>query len=283
MPPPMRPALSAGTFPQENRMDFSHYKTLAMSRRGRVLEVELNAPERLNPIGKDMHAELACLFTDINDDPDTDIVVLTGAGRAFSAGGDLDFMQVLIDRPDAFAQVAREGKQIVSSLLECEKPVIAKVNGNATGLGATIALFCDVIFASDKARIGDPHVLVGLTAGDGGAAIWPQLIGFARAKEYLMTGELIPAAKAAEIGLINHCVPDEELDARVDAFADRLASGATLAIRWTKQSVNLALKPIVHAVMDASLAYEALSNATQDHAEAVRAFREKRPPRFRGH
>jgi enoyl-CoA hydratase len=263
-------------------VDFNRYKTLLLSRRGRVLEVKMNAPERLNAIGQDMHAELARVFTDIANDPETDIAVLTGAGRAFSAGGDLEFMQVLIDEPGVFADIAREGKQIVTSLLECEKPVIAKVNGNATGLGATIALFCDVIFASDKARIGDPHVLVGLTAGDGGAAIWPQLIGFARAKEYLMTGELIPAVKAAEIGLVNHVVPAEELDARVDAFADRLAAGATQAIRWTKMSVNVALKPVVHAVMDASLAYEGLSNSTRDHAEAVTAFREKRAPKFCG-
>lgn len=263
-------------------MDFSQYKTLSLSRRERVLEVRMNAPERLNAIGQAMHTELARVFTDIANDPETDIAVLTGAGRAFSAGGDLEFMQVMIDQPGAFADIAREGKQIVTSLLECEKPVIAKVNGNATGLGATIALFCDVIFASDKARIGDPHVVVGLTAGDGGAAIWPQLIGFARAKEYLMTGELIPAAKAAEIGLINHVVAHDELDTRVDAFADRLAAGATQAIRWTKMSVNVALKPIAHAVMDASLAYEALSNLTRDHQEAVNAFRDKRMPKFIG-
>ena len=142
--------------------------------------------------------------------------------------------------------------------------------------------YCDVIFASDKAKIGDPHVLMGLSAGDGGAIIWPQLIGYARAREYLMTGELIPAPKAAEIGLINYSLPLEELDAAVDAFVHKLSKGALRAICATKQTVNLGLKQVATAVMDASIAYEALTVASKDHAEAVKAFLEKRPPRFTG-
>ena len=163
-----------------------------------------------------------------------------------------------------------------------DKTVIAKLNGHATGLGATIALFCDVIFASSKARIGDPHVSVGFVAGDGGAVIWPQLVGYARAKEYLLTGDLLTADQAAAIGLINHSVPLEELDARVDAFADRLNAGAIKAIRWTKMATNIGLKQLAHSAMDACLAYESLSNMTRDHQEAVNAFREKRTAIFTG-
>jgi enoyl-CoA hydratase len=247
-----------------------------------VLEITLNRPERLNAVDEAMHEELARVFVDVSNDPDSDIAVLTGAGRAFSAGGDIDWMQKMIDDPASFEKTAREGRQIVFSLLECEKPVIAKVNGHATGLGATIALFCDVIFASEAAKIGDPHVNVGFVAGDGGAVIWPQLIGYARAKEYLMTGDLMSAAEAARIGLINHAVPPAELDARVEQFADRLAAGATKAIRWSKMSVNIGLRQLAHSIMDASLAYEAMSNVTADHQEAVNAFREKRAPRFTG-
>jgi len=210
------------------------------------------------------------------------LVILTGAGENFCAGGDIEWMQEMIDDPSSFEKTAREGKQIVFSLLDCEKPVIAKVNGHATGLGATIALFCDVVFASERAKIGDPHVSVGFVAGDGGAVIWPQLIGFARAKEYLMTGDLISAAEAARIGLINRAVPPEELDAAVDAFARRLAGGAVKAIKWTKMSVNIGLKQLAHSIMDASISYEAQSNRTADHAEAVAAFREGRPPKFVG-
>jgi enoyl-CoA hydratase len=135
---------------------------------------------------------------------------------------------------------------------------------------------------ADGARIGDPHVAVGLVAGDGGAAIWPQLVGFARAKEFLMTGALLDAPRAAAIGLVNHCVPAAGLDAAVDAFCDTLAAGATRAIRWTKVAINLELKRIAHAVLDPGLGYEALSAATRDHAEGVAAFLEKRPPKFTG-
>src|ERR1035437_8282521 len=178
-------------------MQFTDYKNLVFQRRGRILEITMNRPETLNAVDEAMHAELAHVFVDASNDPDSDIVVLTGSGRAFSSGGDINWMQKMIDQPASFEKTAREGKQIVYSLLDCEKPIIAKLNGHATGLGATIALFCDVIFASDTAKIGDPHVSVGFVAGDGGAVIWPQLIGYARAKEYLMTGNLIPAKQAA--------------------------------------------------------------------------------------
>ena len=242
----------------------------------------MNRPDTLNAVDEVMHEELARVFTDASNDEGSDIVILTGAGRAFSSGGDVGFFQKMIDEPSSFEKTAREAKQIIFTLLDCEKPIIAKVNGHATGLGATIALFCDVIFASEAAKIGDPHVSVGLVAGDGGAVIWPQLIGYARAKEYLMTGKLMPAAEAARVGLINHAVPATELDAQVRDFADHLAAGAIKAIKWTKMSVNIGLKQLASSIMDASLAYEAMSNVTVDHQEAVHAFREKRKPLFTG-
>lgn len=263
-------------------MDFSRYTMLAFERRGRILEITMNRPDRLNAVDEEMHTELARVFIDVSDDPECDVAILTGAGRAFSSGGDIDWMQRMIDDPSSFEKTAREGKQIVYSLLDCEKPLIAKLNGHATGLGATMALFCDVIFAAEHAKIGDPHVSVGFVAGDGGAVIWPQLIGYARAKEYLMTGDLMTATEAERLGLINHAVPAQELDRDVEAFAMRLASSATKAIRWTKMSVNIGLKQLAHSIMDASLAYEALSNTSADHQEAVNAFREKRSPCFKG-
>ncbi len=263
-------------------MNFQKYKTIKFQRRHKVLEVTLNRPEKLNAVDEEMHAELACLFSDVAEDVDSEIIVLSGAGRAFSAGGDIEWMQRMIDVPDSFEKTAREGKQIINSLLDCQKPVIAKINGHATGLGATMALFCDVIFANESAKIGDPHVCVGLVAGDGGAVIWPQLVGYARAKEYLLTGDLIPASEAARIGLINHAVATNELDAKVAEFADRLAAGASQSIRWTKASVNIGLKQLVQSVMEASMAYESISSRTADHQEAVNAFREKRAAQFRG-
>ena len=261
-------------------MYFSNYKTIKVERQGKVLEVIFNRPDKLNAVDEQMHGELACLFADISNDSGCEVVILTGAGRAFSAGGDIDWMQKMIDIPNSFEKTAREAKQIINTLLDCQKPIIAKINGHATGLGATIALFCDVIFASEAAKIGDPHVSVGLVAGDGGAVIWPQLIGYARAKEYLLTGDLISASEASRIGLINYAVPTTDLDAKVKEFADRLAAGATKSISWTKASINIGLKQLVQSVLETSLAYEAMSSRTADHQEAVNAFREKRTAQF---
>lgn len=263
-------------------MNFEAYRSITFSRRNRVLTITLNRPDSLNAVDAQMHEELAQVFVEASRDPESDLIVVTGAGRAFCAGGDIDWMQEAIDVPARFEKTAREAKQIVYSLLDCEKPVIAKVNGHATGLGATIALFCDLIFASKRAKIGDPHVSVGFVAGDGGAVIWPQLIGYARAKEYLLTGDLMPAEDAARIGLINRAVDGEELDALVDSYADRLNAGAIKAIRWTKMATNIGLKQLAHSMMDACLAYESLSNVTRDHQEAVNAFREKRAAIFTG-
>jgi len=261
-------------------IDFGSYHAILFERRGRVLEITLNRPDKLNATDAVLHGELARVFYEASDDPDSDVIVLTGAGRAFSAGGEVAWIQDAIDVPERFEQTVREAKRIVFGLIDCEKPVIAKLNGHAIGLGATIALFCDVIFAADHARIGDPHVSIGFVAGDGGAIIWPQLIGYARAKEYLLTGDLMRADEAAQMGLINHVVPAAELDARVATFADRLAAGATKAIRWTKMSVNIGLRELAASILDTSLAYEALSNLTADHREGVRALSEKRTPHF---
>ena len=263
-------------------MGYESYKSLIIDVDNRIATVTMNRPEKLNAVDEAMHEELARIFIDLSNDPDIDIVVLTGAGRAFSSGGDIEWMQIMIDDQSRFEKTAREGKQIVFSILDCEKPIIAKVNGHATGLGATIALFCDVIFASEKAKIGDPHVSVGFVAGDGGAVIWPQLIGYARAKEYLMTGDLMSASEAARIGLINRALPPDELDRHTSEFATRLSKGAMKAIKWTKMSVNIGLKQLAHSIMDASISYEAQSNQTADHAEAVAAFREGRAPQFKG-
>jgi enoyl-CoA hydratase len=261
----------------------SSYETIAFERRGRALTVILDDPERLNAVSHEMHTELERVFVDAARDEGSDVVVLTGRGRAFSAGGDIARMQAIAKDPSIFVIEDRAiAKRVVFSLLDLEKPIIAKINGPAVGLGATLALFCDVSFMADTARIGDPHVSVGLVAGDGGAVIWPQLVGFHKAKEYLLTGELISGPTAAAIGLVNHCVPASELNDRVDAFCDRLLAGAARAIQWTKIAVNLELKRLAHAVMDVGMAYEALTARSADHAEAASAFVAKRKPTFVG-
>jgi enoyl-CoA hydratase len=262
-------------------MNDAPYQRLKIARRDRVTTVTLSNPEKLNAVDAEMHRELAQIFYDLQEDDATDIVVLTGEGGAFSAGGDIEWMR----RSAAGGEPGPgpiEGKKIIFGLLDLEKPIIAKVRGPAIGLGCTIALFCDVIFAADTARFADPHVKVGVVAGDGGAVIWPQLVGYARAKEYLMSGDALTASEAERIGLINHVVPEAELDARVDAFAKKLAAGAPQAIKYTKVSVNLGLKALAHTILDASMAYEMVTFATKDHREAVAAFLDKRKPNFTG-
>ena len=258
------------------------YETLKLTRAGRLLTITLNRPDALNAVDLRMHEELAEVFAFAARDAGSDVIVLTGAGRAFSAGGDLDHVEHNAAHPHLFDEEVRLAKRIVLAMLDLDKPLVCRLNGHAVGLGATLALLCDVIFASDKARIGDPHVAIGLVAGDGGAVVWPQRIGLCRAKEYLLTGELLTAAKAAEIGLINHSLPAEQLDAAVSAFCERLLNGSRNAIRWTKVLLNLELKRVATAVMDAGIAYEAVTQRSADHREGIRALREKRAPKFNG-
>jgi enoyl-CoA hydratase len=264
------------------RVRYDNYKTILVERQGRVLRVTLNRPETLNGFDGEMHEEMSSIFYDIGMDEEADVVVLTGAGRAFSAGGDMAFLQHLIDEPTAMRKTTVEAKRIVLSILEARQPVIARINGAAVGLGATVALACDVTFAAEHAKIGDPHVKVGFVAGDGGSALWPSLVGYARAREFLYTGELIEATRAAEIGLINHAVPADELDDAVDAFVEQLTSGATIAIQGTKAAINQPLRAMASANLDCSLSLEGQSNLSADHQEGVAAFREGRQPKFVG-
>lgn len=258
------------------------YQAIEWSYRNRILTLTMNRPGKLNAVDGQLHDELARVFVDAAHDPDSDVIVLTGKGNAFSAGGDIDWIEGQVADRALFEQTARDAKRIIFSMLDCEKPIIARIPGPAIGLGCTLALFCDVSFAAENARIADPHVGLGLVAGDGGAVIWPQLVGYARAKEFLMTGDALTGAEAARIGLINHAVPAGELDEAVDRFADRLAGGPLKAIRWTKASVNIGLKQLAHSIMDACIAYETLTTYSADHLEGIRAFRERRPPAFTG-
>ena len=263
-------------------MDFAQFKAIQLRRDGRVLHATLNRPENLNAIDTALHDEILALFEAAAGDSETDVLVLTGAGKAFCAGGDASAIQETIDNPQLFMEGAEKGKKLIHAIIDCPKPIIAKVNGHAMGLGATIALFCDITIAAEHARIADPHVKFGLPAGDGGAVIWPALIGFNRAKRYLLTGDALTGAEATRIGLIDSAVPASELDATVDALAQRIAAGAPQAVQWTKLSVNIALKQLAQSILDTSFALEALASRTRDHQEAINAFLEKRSPVFTG-
>ncbi|MDY6946188.1 MAG: enoyl-CoA hydratase/isomerase family protein [Pseudomonadota bacterium] len=256
------------------------YSTLGLTRRDRVLTITLNRPEELNAVNLQMHDDLADALNFVATDEQSDIVVLTGAGRAFCAGADIEHLVRNAAAPERFDHDVRIAKRIVFAMLDLDKPVICKMNGPAIGLGATLALLCDVIYAAEGAKIGDPHVCMGLVAGDGGAALWAQRIGLGRAKEYLLTGEPITAKYAEQIGLVNHCVAASQLDDAVVGFCNRLQHGSMNAIRWTKVLLNLELKRVAHSVMDAGIAYESITARSADHREAVKAIQEKRRPVF---
>jgi enoyl-CoA hydratase len=261
-------------------MQLAALKTMTLSVQDRIATLTLNNPEALNAVGPDSHTELTWVFRALANAPDIDVVIFTGAGRAFCAGGNLEWMEETAADPRRFLPLIEEIKHIVLSMLEFPKPLLCRMNGDAVGLGATLALCCDMIIASEEARFGDPHVRVGLTAGDGGALILPHLIGHMRARELLLIGDLITAAEAREFGLINHVVPGAELDAKVSQMATKLARGAQQAIRFTKAIVNSGLRTAAIAQIDAAATYEALTVASADHKEALMAMREKRRPQF---
>lgn len=258
------------------------YQRFTFVRDGRVLKAIITSDHPVNGVDAVMHDELAIVFNDLQRDSNSDIIVLTAQGRAFCAGGDMDWFDEQIEHPSRFRDIAWDAKRIVMSLLEIEKPLICRLNGAAAGLGATIALLCDIIIADETAKIGDPHVKVGLVAGDGGALIWPQLIGYAKAKELLMTGDLLTAAEAKELGLINYAVPADELDAKVNELVAKISGNPRWAVRWTKTVTNIPLKALAAQLMDASIGWESVSNYMEDRKEAVAAFKDKRPPKFTG-
>ena len=259
------------------------YEFVIVDLDGGVALCTLNRPDALNAISMAMHHELEALFAQLGGDSEVRAIVLTGAGRAFCAGGDVKDMGTGGGYAENPGGIFDSGaRQLSANLAAIEKPVIAAVNGVAVGLGATIALLCDIVFMADTARIGDPHVKVGLVPGDGGAVIWPLLVGPARAKEYLMTGDLLPAAEAERIGLVSHVVPADKVVEEALALARRLAAGPTLAIRFAKLSVQRTVLQAMLSSLDMSLALEAITGQSRDHAEAVRAFSEKRDPKFEG-
>lgn len=253
------------------------YTTILIEKRENGVAVAtLNRPEKRNAVDDSMHHELAQLARDADEDPEVKVLLITGAGRAFCAGG--DFSGGL--RPSG--RMWMEARRIVDSLLDCQKPVFTAVNGYAMGLGATVALLGDVVFAARSATFADTHVRMGIGAGDGGQLIWPLLMGVNRAKYFLMTGDRIPAEEAERLGLVNFVVDDDALMGRALELADRLAAGPTLAISASKVAVNQYMKMVSNVVLPLSLKLEEWTMSSEDFREAVTAFVEKREPKYEG-
>lgn len=263
-------------------MPYVNYRAIRFERTGDVLRIVIDHPDnKLNAVDHVLHTELTRLVRELKQERDARAILLTGAGKCFSAGGSFDWFPALQD-PVAMEHLRRDAKQLIWDLLDVETPIVAAINGPAVGLGASIALLCDVIFMADSATIADPHVRVGIVAGDGGAVIWPLVLGPARAKQYLLTGDPVDAATAERIGLVNRVVPAAELDAEAMQFAQRLAAGAPLAVQYTKQAVNKLVKDALNIAFDFSTALEIVTFKSEDHQEALAALREKRQPEFKG-
>ncbi len=263
-------------------METDSYKTLKFVRDGRRLDVMLDGVGPFNGVNEQMHIELARVFHDLNNDLDSDVIVLTGKEGAFCAGADMKFFEDMVEDPRRFRGILPDARRIINGILELEKPLICRMNGAAAGFGASIALMSDMIVAVENAKIGDPHVKAGLVAGDGGAVIWPQLIGYAKAKEFLLTGRLLSAREAEQMGLINYALPADELDAKVDELVAELLANPRWAVRYTKTSINLPLRELATKITDAAVAYEMYTNLLDDRKEAVAAFQEKRSMNLTG-
>lgn len=268
---------------QTRPIDFSQYPdTLKLSLVDNVLTISLNNPDMRNAMLPEMDEALTRIFWDADRDRNVRVVVLTGEGKAFCAGGDIAGMQEGVNDMTPFVVGGKNGKRFMQAMLDCDKPIVARVQGDAVGLGATLALYCDIVVASENARFADPHVKVGLVAGDGGAVIWPNNIGYAHAKYFLMTGDMIGAREAQAMGLIAKVTTEAELDAEVSRIVDKLNNGALQAITYTKHVLNIGIRQLFASSVDAGFAMETVSSRLPDHREATTAFMEKRKPNFRG-
>jgi len=242
---------------------------------GPIRIVTLNRPEQLNATNHDLHTGLADLFPQLDADDEARAVVLTGAGRAFSAGGDFGYLDVLSTDGDLREQTLADARRIVTGMVACRLTIVAAVNGPAAGLGCSLAALSDIVFIAESAHLSDPHVLVGLVAADGGPVVWPLLTSLHLAKEYALTGERISARRAAEIGLANHVCPDGEvLDAAL-ACARKLAAMPRRALQDTKRVLNLHLERAVLATLDYAIAAEDRSFTSPE----VRAVLDRRRDR----
>lgn len=261
-------------------MDYTDYEHLVFEPRPNgVLLITINRPEVLNATNARLHWELSQVWLTVDADPKVRVALITGAGKAFSSGGDLQLVEEMAGNPDALARTMREASDLVYNMVNLEKPVVSAINGIAIGAGLVVALLADVSIISETARVTDGHTRLGVVAGDHAALLWPLLCGMAKAKYYLLTSEFLDGREAERIGLVSLCVPPDRLLPTALEVADQLARGSQLAIRWTKRALNNWLR-LAGPVFDHSLALEMLTFTHADVREGIRALREKRAPNF---
>jgi len=245
---------------------------LVVEVQGPVRVIRLNRPDQLNATNEVLHRALADVFPQLDADRAARAAVITGNGRAFSAGGDFGYLDELTKDSTLRRQTIVDARRIVTGMVTCRVPIVAAVNGPAVGLGCSIVALSDIVFMAESAHLADPHVLVGLVAADGGPVTWPLLTSLQLAKEYALTGDRIPAQRAAQIGLVNHVCPDDEVMARAMACAERIAALPQRAAEDTKRILNLHLERAVLATLDFALAAEDRSFTSPE----LRAFLDRR-------
>jgi enoyl-CoA hydratase/carnithine racemase len=261
-------------------MDYSQYQHLTFERKPHgVVLITINRPEVLNATNDRLHWELTQVWLTLDADDDARVAVVTGAGRAFSAGGDLAMVEANARDPKRLARMVREASDLVYNMINLDKPVVSAINGVAVGAGLVVALMSDISIMSESARFTDGHTKLGVVAGDHAAILWPLLCGMAKAKYYLLTSDFIDGKEAERIGLVSLCVPADQLMGRALDVADKLALGSQQAIRWTKRSLNNWLR-MAGPIFDQSIALEMLTFMGEDVREGLQAIREKRGPRF---
>ena len=266
-------------------MDYSKYESLLVEISEGICTLTLNRPEQRNTMSGSIHGDLENVFVDLARDPSIRVIIIPGAGKAFSAGGDIKGFAARAGTVEGLRHALRtpaNTRRLFNNMLEIEQPIIAAINGDAIGFGASLALMCDITVMYESARIGDTHVKVGIVAGDGGAVIWPLLLGLNNAKDFLLRGRLANGVEAHELRLVNHVAPADGVIARAREIAVELAALPPLAVRWTKLSLNKMLKDQLNLVLDASAAFEMLTMQTSDFGEAANAFIDKRTPTFKG-
>ena len=263
-------------------MSDDDFSTIGFEHDGAVLVVTLDHPDSaLNAVDEALHHDLTHLFGRLKLEREARAIVLTGAGRAFSAGGDFAWFPTLQD-PERLEHLRLDARQMIFDLLDVHLPVVAAVNGPAMGLGASIALLCDTTFMADTAVIGDPHVRVGLVAGDGGTIAWPLALGPMMAKRFLLTGDSVGAEEAVRLGLAAGVYPADDLLGESIAFARRLTELPPLAVQYTKQAVNAWIKATTLPAFEHANTLEIATFRSDDHVEAVAALVEQRSPDFKG-
>ncbi|MFY9891839.1 MAG: enoyl-CoA hydratase/isomerase family protein [Streptosporangiaceae bacterium] len=261
-------------------MDLASYQHLKLERQpGGVMLITLNRPDVLNAAHEEMHSELASIWADLSQDEQTRVAVVTGAGRAFSAGGDLGMVERQIGNYGLVTRMLREMSDLVYNMANCEKPIVSAINGVAVGAGLVVALLADISICAADARLGDGHVRLGVAAGDHAAIIWPLLCGLAKAKYYLLTGEMVTGAEAERIGLVSKALPTDEVLPEAMRVASQLAAGPQLAVRLTKRALNGWVRN-AGPIFDQSAAYEMLTFMGEDIKEGLASLREKRAPQF---